>query len=337
MTFTVCMTSHVSASRSRTARARRPGPGGRPRSASRRAATTPFRWPADTGSAVDSGLEPGDEISADDLASLLEDALAQGKEAGSASVSFEAGSSEKTGLSGEGVVAYADETVEADFTVESGLLGGSAEVRLVDGVLYAKVPMFGDKFFEIDPDDPASPLGAMLGGELGGELDAHPDLESMFDGLEGAISEATYVGEDDVQGESLSHYSVEIDPAELVDGAEQPGPARRRQHAGRSTSGSTARTTSARSSSTRSTVGTVELTPLGLGRRRRDRGAARGPGDPVLGDVRGLTDRRRLAAAQVAAHALHAGRHRSLGDRDVGALGVERLEPVEDVGELGPA
>ena len=175
---------------------------------------------ADTGSAVDSGLEPGDEISADDLASLLEDALAQGKEAGSASVSFEAGSSEKTGLSGEGVVAYADETVEADFTVESGLLGGSAEVRMVDGVLYAKVPMFGDKFFEIDPDDPASPLGAMLGGELGGGLGAHPDLESMFDGLEGAISEATYVGEDDVQGESLSHYSVEIDPAELVDGAE---------------------------------------------------------------------------------------------------------------------
>ena len=175
---------------------------------------------ADTRSAVYSGPEPGDEVSADDLASLLEDALAQGKEAGSASVSFEAGSSEKTGLSGEGVVAYADGTVEADFTVESGLLGGSAEVRMVDGVLYAKVPMFGDKFFEIDPDDPANPLGAMLGGEHGGGLGAHPDLESMFDGLEGAISEATYVGEDDVQGESLSHYSVEIDPAELVDDAE---------------------------------------------------------------------------------------------------------------------
>jgi hypothetical protein len=219
MPFTVCMTSHVSASRS-----------------VRRALAVPVLAvalvsltscgedtvpvAADTGSAVDTVVEPGDEISADDLASLLQDALAQGKEAGSASVSFEAGSSEKAGLSGEGVVAYADEALEADFTVESGLLGGSAEVRMVDGVLYAKVPMFGDKFFEIDPDDPASPLGAMLGGGLGGGMGAHPDLESMFEGLEGAISQATYVGEDDVQGESLSHYSVEIDPAELVDGAE---------------------------------------------------------------------------------------------------------------------
>ena len=219
MPFTVCMTR--TSLRPVRYDARSPSRSWRsPWSASRRCGDDTVPVAADTGSAVDSGLEPGDEISADDLASLLEDALAQGKEAGSASVSFEAGSSEKTGLSGEGVVAYADETVEADFTVESGLLGGSAEVRMVDGVLYCQGPDVRRQVLQDRPGRPRKPARRDARWRARWGAGAHPDLESMFDGLEGAISEATYVGEDDVQGESLSHYSVEIDPAELVDGAE---------------------------------------------------------------------------------------------------------------------
>ena len=46
-------------------------------------------------------------------------------------------------------------------------------------------------------------------------------------------------------------------------------------------------------------------------------------------------DRRAQRPRMLPRMPLHAGRHRALGDRDRRPLGVERLEPVEDVGHLG--
>ena len=148
----------------------------------------------------------------------------------------------------------------------------------------------------------------MLGGELGGELGADPTSSRCSTVSRTPSAKVTYVGEDDVDGRVARRTTDGRDRPrpKLVDrpaGAREP--ARRRQHADASTSGSTARTASARCDfdcPKQVGHGRAEPSPTGAptsrSRRRRRRGHR---DDPDLGlDVAGRhrsTDRTRLAAA----------------------------------------
>ena len=82
-------------------------------------------------------------------------------------------------------------------------LGGDVEVRLVAGTMYMKSPAMGDLWVSIPLDDPNSPLGA-----IGGQFDVRQQLEVFAK----AVTSATFTGAEDVDGESLDHYTATSTP-----------------------------------------------------------------------------------------------------------------------------
>lgn len=117
-------------------------------------------------------------------------------------------------LSAEGVADYTTNPLSMALTMESAQFGnGTAEIRLVDGVFYIKLPMLGKKFIQFDLDDPSNPFGTLLTDQL--------DPRSMFDSFERGLRNVTFVGEEDVDGESMDHYQVTVDSSALLEQAGQ--------------------------------------------------------------------------------------------------------------------
>jgi hypothetical protein len=96
--------------------------------------------------------------------------------------------------------------------VSGGMAGEGTEVRLVDGVLYARVPgLSNGKFLKLD-------LGGFGGfGAEFGKLDSLADPLSAFEEYDDVISSVTLVGTDTIDGEATEHYRVRIDPSKLKD------------------------------------------------------------------------------------------------------------------------
>jgi hypothetical protein len=120
-------------------------------------------------------------------------------------------------LTAEGVADYSTSPLSMALTMESPQFGdGVAEMRLVDGTFYIKLPMLGTKFIKFDLDDPSNPFGTVLTDQL--------DPRSMFDGFEKGLKEVTYVGSEDVNGETMDHYQVTVDSSAILDQAGQEAP-----------------------------------------------------------------------------------------------------------------
>jgi hypothetical protein len=170
--------------------------------------------PASTSSATsdasqDAGEDAGDgeapaegqELAAAEFADILESALDQ---ATTAHLTMDLGG---TLGSGEGDVDYTTTPPEMAMKLTMDALGGDVEVRLVDGTMYMKSPSFGDQWLSIPLDDPHSPLGS-LGNQL--------DVKKQFETFAGAVTSATYDGAEDVDGESLDHYTATVDTEKML-------------------------------------------------------------------------------------------------------------------------
>ena len=157
--------------------------------------------------------------------------------------------------------------------------------------------MLGDKFFKIDLDDPGKPARRDARWRAG-RPGADP-LESMFDGHRGRHRARRRTSARTTStGRRWTHYSVDGRPGRAASTARSCLEPARRPAARCSydlwfddedylAPGRVRRSAQ---------LGTVELSLSRLGRRRRDRGAARGPGDPDLGrcsraDRQGLSGR----------------------------------------------
>ncbi|WP_109508688.1 hypothetical protein [Nocardioides speluncae] len=108
-----------------------------------------------------------------------------------------------------GDVDFRGDTPAVAGVVSGGMAGEGTEVRLVDGVLYAKVPGISDgKFLKLD-------LGSL--GSFGGlgEIDSMSDPLAALDEYSDVISSVTLVGTDTIDGEPTEHYRVRLDPAKL--------------------------------------------------------------------------------------------------------------------------
>ena len=168
---------------------------------------------SDGGDSGASSAEVGQELSGPEFVAVLKNALDQ---ATTAHITMDLG--QGTG-SGEGDADYTTSPPELAMTLSMAALGGEVEVRLVDGTMYMKSPSFGDKWISFSLDDPKSPMAA-LGGEL--------DIAKQFETFAGAVTTATFTGPEDVDGESLDHYSATVDTAKLLEsmpaaaGAELP-------------------------------------------------------------------------------------------------------------------
>jgi hypothetical protein len=112
-----------------------------------------------------------------------------------------------TGLSmtAEGDVDYSTEPPAVAMTLNGDQFGKGTDVRLVDGVMYLKTSMLGNKFVKMDLADPANPLGERFGRAF--------DLRSVLDGFRSGLQSVTLLGQEDMDGERLRHYQVVMDPA----------------------------------------------------------------------------------------------------------------------------
>ena len=90
------------------------------------------------------------------------------------------------------------------------------EMRLVDGVFYMNMGALSqDKFWKMDPNDSNGPMGDL--GDLTDSMDPTKSLDSYADGFQKVV----FVGDEDVDGETLAHYAVTVDTAKLKEGQAQ--------------------------------------------------------------------------------------------------------------------
>lgn len=157
----------------------------------------------------DAALE-GEQISADDFMAIYTAAFEQ---ATTAAMTISTTSDSLT-MEGEGVADFTSTPPDMELSMTSATLGGSMDLRLVDGVMYLLAPMSKGNYLAVDLDDPANPLGSMLSDQL--------DPRATFDVFEQAITAATYVGSEDVDGESLERYQVQLDAATMLAALDAP-------------------------------------------------------------------------------------------------------------------
>lgn len=164
----------------------------------------------DSGDAGDSGGElpdvaEGEEISAEELSALMISAFEKATTADLV-MSMTAG--------GQDI----DVTGQADYTSDpvsmrmemSGMGGtGDMEIIVVDNAMYMKLAVMSDKFLKLDLDDPDNPVG----GSFTGQLDPRAQAEVMEEGLQ----TATYVGQEEVEGETLDHYTAVVDSTAMLE------------------------------------------------------------------------------------------------------------------------
>jgi hypothetical protein len=142
----------------------------------------------------------GEAMSGEEFAGLLRAAL---DKATTAHLTMNLG-----GLgTGEGDVDYATKPPNMAMVMTVQSLGGDVEIRMVDGTFYMKSATFGDQWVSVSLDDPNSPLG-----NLGSQLDPTAQFAAFAD----AVTAATNDGPEDVDGESLDHYTATIDTEKLV-------------------------------------------------------------------------------------------------------------------------
>ena len=164
----------------------------------------------DSGDAGDSGGElpdvaEGEEISAEELSALMISAFEKATTADLV-MSMTAG--------GQDI----DVTGQADYTSDpvsmrmemSGMGGtGDMEIIVVDNAMYMKLAVMSDKFLKLDLDDPDNPVG----GSFTGQLDPRAQAEVIEEGLQ----TATYVGQEEVEGETLDHYTAVVDSTAMLE------------------------------------------------------------------------------------------------------------------------
>jgi hypothetical protein len=149
----------------------------------------------------------GEEIDPEDFIAVYQAAVDQ---ATTAKVTMDQTAS---GLKGSGVLDFESDPVAMQMTATIASMG-DIEMRLVDNVMYMKLPMLGDKFISFDLDDPNNPLGSSF-AEF---IDPGAMLSAFSDGMESA----SFVGEEDVDGESMDHYTVVSDPSAMLADLELP-------------------------------------------------------------------------------------------------------------------
>jgi hypothetical protein len=171
----------------------------------------------ETGGADDASQTTGDEPTPGekvDAAAFAEDLKASFEDATTASMTMEIGTGGGEPLKAEGQVDYSADPAEMAMTMDMAAMGsdGSIDMRIVDGIMYMNMgSMTNDKFVRYDLNDPAS-----LPPEMQGLADQMDPLAAFAD-FGDAVKTVTFVGQEEVDGEDLDHYTLVMDTAEIPD------------------------------------------------------------------------------------------------------------------------
>lgn len=166
--------------------------------------------------AVLTGLEKGDEVDPGEFVDTVSDGVKASTTA-HMEMKIELGSMGE--MAGEGDIDYTASPPEIAMSMDLPMAGKgtTSEMRFVDGVFYMSMgELTQGKFWKIDPSDPDSPLGDV--GDMLDQLDPMGTLTK----LESSIDTVTYVGDEDVDGQSLDHYELTVDPAQLAKDMDLP-------------------------------------------------------------------------------------------------------------------
>ena len=114
-------------------------------------------------------------------------------------------------MDGEGDMEMSGDKLAMAMTMSIPALGGGdAEVRLVDGFMYMKMPgETGGKFIKLDLSDPSGPLASL--GSLTDAFDPSKSFDMFAEGLTRVVD----LGEDDLDGEDLDHYRLTVDTSKV--------------------------------------------------------------------------------------------------------------------------
>lgn len=149
------------------------------------------------------GPAAGEEVDRDQFLEMYRSAL---EDATSVELAMEMG----TTLQGEGVADFSSDPVSMQMTIDTA--GQEIEVILVDGAMYTSAG--GGRYIKTD----ASPIDAMTGG-----MTEQFDPDALIETFDKGFVSASFIGEEDVEGEQMEHYSVVLDPSAVLQDAQLPG------------------------------------------------------------------------------------------------------------------
>lgn len=114
-------------------------------------------------------------------------------------------------ISSEGSIDYSTDPPEMSMSMTMPMLGQEPmEILLVDGDFYMNMgALSSGKFWKLDPEDKSGPLGDM--SATLDSMDPTKSLDSYIDGFKKVV----FVGEEEVDGETLFHYELTLDSTKL--------------------------------------------------------------------------------------------------------------------------
>ena len=124
-------------------------------------------------------------------------------------------------LSIDGSMAMTDEFEDGEMELTLEIQDQQLELRLVDGLIYVSGPPATPqgKWVEIDPQDTSNPLAQQFAG-----LTKSGDLNTTFDAFKAGLREVEYVGEEEIEGDTVHHYVFTVDAAKAAEAQGQPMP-----------------------------------------------------------------------------------------------------------------
>lgn len=159
------------------------------------------------------GLEEGESV---DKTEFITDLKAGIDSATTAKMSMEMDLGESP-ITAEGEMDYTGDAIAMDMTMDSAMTQEPMEIVLVENVMYMNMgQMSNGKYIKYDLSDPKNLPPGMEG--MADQLDPL----AAFDSLDAALTKVTFVGDEDVEGEELGHYELEMDTSKIETMAEVP-------------------------------------------------------------------------------------------------------------------
>jgi LppX_LprAFG lipoprotein len=166
-------------------------------------------------SAEGDGSEPaaGEKVDPADFIALMKSSVENATTAKMSMTMSAAGSD----ITAQGILDYATEPPAMQMKMTMPSLGNSPiDMRLLDGTMYMNMgEITQGKFIAFDLNDPNGPLG-----DMSALTDSMNPVDSLAD-LEGGLKSVVYVGDEDVDGEQLSHYELTVDTSKVKTMADQ--------------------------------------------------------------------------------------------------------------------
>lgn len=151
-------------------------------------------------------VKPGDKLSSDQVSDIIKTATTSMKTAHVTMDMSGQAAGQSVAMKAQGDMQFSP--IASHLTMS--VMGQNIEAIMVDGSMYMKSPLLGggDKWAKAD-------LSKAL-GSAGVSSDAMTNPLALLDKVSGAVSSATYKGDEQVDGASAKHYVIVVDGAKLA-------------------------------------------------------------------------------------------------------------------------